>query len=136
MWLTLERLAYLDAGGIDCIEVGQIPYSVRQALGWRSTIVYLSRDSLAHIRQRHPDLSDLDLLLISPAIETGLLIREAGKPYLLACYQHPEDEKQRFKANIKAALGETDLWLHSFHRTHPRQTRALLKRGHKLRDHK
>jgi hypothetical protein len=106
-----------------------------QALRWRSPIVYLSRDSLKHIRDKHPDLSNLDLLMMSPAIENGLLIREANKPYVLACYQHPEDEARRFKVNIKAARGETDLWVHSFHRTHPRQTQALLRRGLKLRDH-
>jgi hypothetical protein len=136
MDLTLERIGELGRGEIDCIEIGQLPQHVAKALGLKNPLVYLSRDSLGHIRQEHPDLTDVELLLASRAIATGLLIREKNKPYLLACFQHPEDANRRYKANMKIAAGNADMWLTTFHRTHPRQTRALLQRGEILRKHK
>jgi hypothetical protein len=135
MGITLQQIRALRRRQIDCIEVGQIPYSIAQRLGLKSTVVFLSSASLAKIKNDHPDITDLELLLISEAIRGDLMVKERVKPYIGICYQHPE-EAVRYKLTLKIADGNADTWVRTFHHTQPRQTKSILKRGPVLRYHK
>ena len=135
MSFTLEDLRGLREGIFSERQVGELPYRDLAALGWRSPLVFLSRSSLAHINQSHPDISDFDLLLLPTLIKSGLLVQENAKPaYISACYQA---DGKRFCAVMKVSVRTRfDIWLVSMRRMRPRQTRAILKRGRVIRMHK
>lgn len=134
MIFALDDIMGLRAGRYSERQVGEIHADVLAILGWRSSIVYLSADSLAHINDRHPDIGDLDLLFLPQMIRKGLLIRESAKPnILLACYQAGD---KRYCASLKmAASTRFDVWVVSMRRMKPRQTRAMLNRGEMIRPH-
>lgn len=135
MSFTLEDLHGLRAGRFSERQVGELPNQDLSILGWRSPLVFLSRESLQHINDSHPDITDFDLLLLPDMIRSGLLIQEVAKPaYISACYQF---DTKRFCAVMKVATrSRFDIWLVSMRRMKPRQTRAILKRGRIIRPHK
>jgi len=96
--------------------------------------VYLSGASLAHIAERHPDITDYDVLLLPQMIAKGLLIRENAKPnVLVVCYQFGD---KRLCASLKMAPRTGfDVWVLSLRRMRKRQTRAMLNRGTLIRPH-
>jgi hypothetical protein len=63
-------------------------------------------------------------------INRGLVIREIR--CLVASYLH---EETRYIATMKRAPS-CEIWITTFHRSKPKQTKALLKRGEVLRTHK
>lgn len=135
MGLTLEDIAALRSGASDPIPVGELPHLIRLALGVRAPHVHLSRQSLEHINARHPDVTDYDLLLLPFTIQHGLILRERRKSnILLASYQQPMSQR-RFVAVMKVTARQCEVWLDSFHRTKPRQTRRLLEKCEVLKRH-
>jgi hypothetical protein len=128
MGLTLEDILDLRSGWREPIIVGELPYFIHLALNLRVPQVHLSTDSLAHIAKKHPDITDFDLLLLTPTIGRGMIMRERKKPnVLLAVYQDPETPR-RFAAVMKIVSSGCEVWLTSFHRAHARQTKQWLKR--------
>ncbi len=107
-----------------------------RATGWVCPYVYLSLASLEYIAARHPDVTDFELLHIPLAIKFGLIIREIGASDRLMISYLPKGGMKRYKCVLKAAAGTTEVWVGTFHRMRPHQTRALLGRGQVLRRHK
>lgn len=137
MGLTLAAIRELEVGWTDPIGVGELRQEVITTLGWPSGIVYLSRETLFHVRERHPETTDIELCLVSLALRNGLIVAEDHRPnFVVVSYQHPEHPDRRYKASLKLASSRFDIWLTTFHRTARRQTRALLKRGRILQRHK
>jgi hypothetical protein len=135
MSFTLEDIQALRQGAFSERQVGELPSRELRTLGWRSPLVFLSRDSLRHINEAHPDINDFDLLLLPEIIRVGLLVQEMEKPaYLAACYQ---SDSKRFCAVMKVSTrSRFDIWLVSMRRMRPRQTQSILKRGRIIRPHK
>jgi hypothetical protein len=114
------------------VAVGPLPPVAVTFLGAAFPTVYLSAQSLRHIESCHPDISELELVCASAAIWDGLLI--GYENIVIASYLNP-DSGQRYKAAVKSAQGGFDLWLTTFHRLSPRQTKRLLRRGTVLKPH-
>jgi hypothetical protein len=135
MSLTLSDIDAVRRKTHDPIPVGELPNLIRLALHLRVPQVQLSHASLMHINEKHPDVTDFDLLLLPFAIRHGLILREIRKRnILLSCYQEPMSHR-RFVAVMKIAAAECEVWLDSFYRTKPRQTKRLLQKCEKLKDH-
>ena len=135
MGLTLADIDALRAKQRDPIAVGEFPDSIRIKLGLRVPIVYLSETGLSHIKQRHPDIDDFDLLILPFAIRHGLILRELKKPQIvLSCYQEPTSHR-RFVAVMKVLDKKFEVWLTSLYRTKPKQTKQLMKKCEKSKDH-
>lgn len=107
-----------------------------RATGWACANVYLSADSLNHIAEEHPDVTDFDLLHIPLAIKYGLIIRDTNASNHLMISYLPKGEGKRFKCVLKAAAEGTEIWVSTFHRIKARQTRAMLRRGSVVRRHR
>ena len=135
MGVTLEQIAAIRNGEIDCIEVGQIPHEIAQRCGIKNPIVYLSRASLDHIREGHPSITDFELLLISEALRVASIVKDVSKPYFFLCLRHPETD-EFFKLALKIAKGDADTWVRTFHRIKKRQVASIARRGTLLRSHK
>jgi hypothetical protein len=133
MAFTLSDLQCLRCKRLASHPIGQIPRNVLSTLGWDMPWVYLSTESCIHIFEKHPDLQEFDVLALPAVINRGLLIREKHRSScLVASYVH---EGTRYIATMKRAA-TYEIWITTFHRSKPKQTKALLKRGEILRDHK
>ena len=125
MAFTLSDLQCLRSKGLASHLIGQIPPKVISALGWDMPWVYLSSESCIHIFEEHPDLREFDVLALPAVINRGLLIRETHRPRcLVASYLH---EETRYIATMKRA-SSCEIWITTFHRSKPKQTKALLKK--------
>lgn len=134
--MTSENLADLALGVKDPIEVCRLDATLASILRVHTPVVFLSRYSLLHIRERHADMTAERLMLLPSALQKGLVIREARRPnHIVFCYQAAR-ETERYIAILKAAVAGHELFVQSFHRAKRRQTRTMLDRGKKLRDHK
>jgi len=132
---TLEDINNLRHGLKANHQVATLHESIQRQLSWKSPIVYLSAQSLAHINTNHPDISDIDLLLLPKIISDGLLVQEIKKPnILLACLQL--DEERRLITSLKRADNGFDIWISSLYRMRRRQTLSILRRGRIIRTHK
>ena len=135
MSLVLEDLHKLKSGWRASVEVCMLPVAVARIMGCAVPAVYLSSDSYEHIRDEHPDVTDVHLLMVPIAIQRGLILREHKRPECLTvCYQ--AEAAQRFIVALKMASTKADFWVTSVHRSKARQTKSLLKRATILRPHK
>ncbi len=122
--------------------MGHLPQSVTTFISAALPYVYLSNYSLTHILEKHGDVSRFDLLCIPMMLSDGLWVGQKdrlgpdGKPNS-ACvsFVHPETAV-RYAGSVKSAAGGFEVYLNTFHRTKPRQTRSTLKRGPILQTHK
>jgi hypothetical protein len=127
MAFTLSDLQRLRRGLLASYPVSQLPQRVLLSLGWDMPWVYLSNESCAHIFREHPDLKEFDVLALPAVIDRGLLVREFRRPqFLVASCLH---ETKRYIAVMKRAASR-EIWVTTFHRSRPRQTKALLRRGY------
>ncbi|HUF55558.1 MAG TPA: hypothetical protein VMM55_03255 [Thermohalobaculum sp.] len=74
MSFTLENIEKIRRGFTH--QVGELSDEVIRAVGWRCPYVYLSADSLSHIAEEHPDVTDFDLLHIPLAIRIGMVVHD------------------------------------------------------------
>lgn len=133
MAFTLSDVQDLRAGRIASHLIGELPVAVCTILGWEHPWVYLSKESCQHIFEIHSDVTEFDLLALPAVIGGALLIRETHRPAcLIASYVH---ETKRYIATMKRARS-LEIWITTFHRSKPKQTSALIKRGTILRTHK
>jgi hypothetical protein len=136
MALTLEDLEDLANNYRDPVRVGEIPSQVAKALGLRNYNVYLSRSSLFHIQEAHPDIDHFALLNLPLAIELGLLIQEIERPHMIIVSYLNSVIEMRFVAALKISQNGTEIWVSSFYRAKSRQTKSILRRGRVLQNHK
>lgn len=135
MSLTLDDIDALRRKKHDPIVVGELPNLIRLVLRLRVPLVHLSKHSLDHINQRHPEIADLDLLLLPFVLRHGMILRQTKKTkVLLAAYQQPMSHR-RFLAVMKVVDKGSEVWLDSFYRTRPRETARLLRSSELLKSH-
>ena len=78
---------------------------------------------------RAPDLSDLDYLQLPYVLAHGLWLEDSFSE-LCAVASCPSDNGLvRYKAVVKRPEASPELWLTTFHRLNPRQTKSLIERG-------
>lgn len=131
--MTLEDLLRLAAGIIDSIPVCRLPPDVCKAIGAKTSIVRLSTASLKHILKDHKDTEVSQILMLPKAIQWGLLVRDGERPsHIVACYQDPHSEKRRFIAVLKVTAKGDEIWVSTFHRAAPRQTKRVLEKGKEI----
>ena len=129
MILSLDDIDGLRRIREHVLKVGELRNDVRVALGLPLPDVHLSKPSLKHINEKHPDVTDFDLLHIPLAIRNGLLLREETKAAkLLAFYKVPEEERY-FIAAFKLAQRGTEMWLDSFYRAKKNQHERLRRKA-------
>lgn len=135
MSLTLSDIDDLRRNRHDPIVVAELPNIMRLALRLRVPLVHLSNQSLRHIQARHPDITDLDLLLIPFVVRHGLILQMKNKrSIILACYQQPMSHR-RYLAAMKVSSKGAEVWLDSFYRTRPRETARLMRKAEVLKRH-
>ena len=127
MGLTLQDIHDCRVGYRNPIVVGELPESIRRRLKLRIPTVHLSRESLAHINQKHPDITDLDLPHIPHVIECGTLMQERAKPNIILSHCKDEESHRHYVTVMKIVAGY-ELWLSSFYRVRDRQIEIFRKR--------
>jgi hypothetical protein len=138
MSLTLEDLEDLanENNDRDPIRVGELPSHVAEVLNLKNHNVYLSRSSLLHIQDGHPDITHFDLLNLPFAIDRGLLVQEIERPHMIIALYLNAISEIRFTIALKISQNGTEIWVSSFYRTKARQTKSILRRGRLLQKHK
>lgn len=134
--ITLNDLTNLALGVTDRLEVGRLDPLTANLIGATTPIVFLSRESLQHIRHRHPVLTAEEYLLLPAVIRNGLIIKETRRPTHIVISFQGAEEIRRYITVIKVTRGGHELYVKTLHRARERQTKALLTRGRILRNHK
>ena len=133
--LELSEIAALREGRRDPILVGEFPLVVQDALKLKVNSVYISLASLKHIERRHTDVTDFDLLLLPVVLRNGLYLQEKTKRNIIISSYHDSISGRRFVAVSKIAANKFEIYVSSFYRTKPRQTRRFLERCEIIRTH-
>jgi hypothetical protein len=93
--------------------------------------VLLSPETVVKQRRQNPDIGLEEYYILPDAIRYGMVAQEYAEQ-LLFCYDHHTG--RRFLVVVETTL-EGKLFVVSFHRTRPRQTKAILDRASLLRKH-
>jgi hypothetical protein len=132
-----QLLRLLNSRGRISVPVGRVELLIAKAIGAETDLVLLSKDTLIKQCERHPDIRAVQYAMLQKALDVGLVLVERANPKTAAiCYQDPTDETKRYRLQIKRTEDRKSIYLTSFHRTQPRQTRALLKRSRIVRSHR
>jgi hypothetical protein len=83
----------------------------------------MSKETLAHIARKHPDITDLDLPHIPHVIECGTLMQERAKPHIILSHCKDKESHRHYVTVMKIVAGY-ELWLSSFYRLRARQIRT------------
>ena len=135
MSLELSDINDLKQKNRNPIHVGSLPYAIAKKLELKNSNVYLSLDSYNHIKKKHKDISDFDLLLFPFVIQHGLLAVERDKPTIIMCsYLEPHMGK-RYLASLKIAANKTEIWALSMYRAKAHQTKVILQRATMIKSH-
>lgn len=130
MVLELSRLQGLRVGppGVSTY-VGDVPVCVSNYLKTAFRSVNISRSTFDKNQREHPDLTDFDYLQLPYVLEHGLWMQDVFSG-LCAVASCPSDNGLvRYKAVVKRPTESPELWLTTFHRLNPRQTKRLIERG-------
>ena len=132
-----EALSFLAEGKRAYIFLAAVEPGIAIALGVEYTRdVKLSRESYAHIKSHHPEITYREFELLPDAIRNGLVIREGGSSKKVSiCYQSPESD-QRYTAALKSTAKGDDIYCTTFHRARKGNTKSKIKRGKIIRRHK
>src|SRR5262245_25601767 len=133
--LTLAALNLLYHGGTGRQLVGKLSPAMASLLNVRTLLIYINAATLRHIIDEKPRQIEIsDVLLLTRMISDGWLVRETSRRNsFVISYQSP---KRQLKAAFKIAAGGEEIWVSTLHQSNARQTRALLKRGTVIRNHK
>jgi hypothetical protein len=104
-------------------------------MGLLVPLVYLSKQSLAHINLRHPDIADFDLLAAPFVLRHGLVLRELRKENTYLASHVGTYCPKRMGLSMKVAHPDCEAYMTSYHRVHQRQTRAWLRRCEIIKTH-
>jgi hypothetical protein len=135
MIFTAQDIGRLRGGSRGPITVGEIRQDVAKAMGLIVPLVYLSKESLAHINLRHPDISDFDLTAAPFVLKHGLILRENRKPNTYLAAHVGLYCPKRTALCIKVARPDREAYMVSFYRLHHRQTRTWLDRCEIVKTH-
>jgi|ERR1700722_3645162 hypothetical protein len=129
MTIELSNLFGLRNGRIREVSVGPLNDIGISHLKSKTDDVRLTHKQLLHI-DKHGGIDDFGIIAIPFGLNYGMFIGEHASPnHLIITYVYP-DNNIRYKAVVKTARGGEELWLCTFHRMRPRQTKDLLKRGY------
>jgi hypothetical protein len=133
MAFTLEHVQKVRNGRPQ--QVGTLPDNVWRLLSWPCPWVYLGQSGLRHIAEKHPDITDFDLLWLPLAIEAGLIVQLDKSPRKILVVHKAEPQKFYLSA-LKSAQGGTEIWVDSFYRIKEERFSSFAKKGRVLRPHK
>ena len=134
MTIELSRIFSLRKGWSKLEIVGPLHDAGSSYLKSNTGLVALSHERLLHI-DKHGGFSDFEIITIPFGLMNGLIIGDDKNPkHLIISYLYP-DNNVRYKTVIKSANNCSELWICTFHRLRPRQTRDLLKRGPIIKRH-
>ena len=132
--MNLDHLRALLLGDRqEPVVVGHIydPALVQVVRAANTHAVLLSQATVVKQAKRHPDIGFEEYCIMPDVLRFGMVAQEHAEQ-LIFCYEHHTEH--RFRLVVKGTiLGE--LFMTSFHRTAPRQTRAILDRADILRRH-
>lgn len=124
--MKADDLLKLSLGIEVRILVCNVPILVASRFNANTVRVHLSRQSLQHIAQQHPEVFPSDILLLPRAIRSGTMFHDLARPkHLTACLPHPEAQGRWLFAGMKFALNMHELWVQTFHLAQPRHMRKL-----------
>lgn len=129
MGVTLSDISDCASGYRNPIVVGEVPDWLRIKLKVRVPQVHLSTESLLHIRKKHPDVAEFDMLRVSLVVEHGTFLREIAKPHVIIAVDRCKETDKQFAAVMKIIDRSCEVWLTSFHRVHARHI-ARWRRKH------
>ena len=133
--VELSEIFHLRKGWKDEVVIGPLASEGVVHLRSSTDIVRLSRNSLIHIEERHGSITDFEIITIAYGLAKGMYISDSKREnHLIINYIYP-DTGFRYKAAVKCANKGQELWVSTFHRLRPRQTKPLLKRGALIRPH-
>jgi hypothetical protein len=133
MPLELSMLHRLVNKTENAILVGHLPQETWLHMAAVHGMIHFSSDSINHIRSKHPDIELIDMLIIPEMISNGLWIGDR-KHNCCISYICPISGS-RFIGAVKSADRGKEHFLTTFHKGGKRQTKSLLRRGPKLRNH-
>ena len=135
MSLELSQITALRRNCMTSAVVGPLAAQGVIFLQSNNPLVSITGERIAHIDASHQGISDVELLSMSYGLRHGLFIADSRKPdCLIVNYLEPGGIR-RFKMAIKAVRHLNELWISTFHRLRPRQTKALLRRGVIIKKH-
>ena len=135
MIFTVEDIDRLRIGWRGPIIVGELPIDVARAMRLCVPLVYLSKESLANINLRHPDVTDFDLTAAQFVLKHGLILREVRKENTYLASHVGIYCPKRMGLSMKVARPDREAYMTSYHRVHYRQTKAWLKRCEIVKTH-
>ena len=116
----------LSLGIVTRLHVCNVPILVASKFNAHTIRVHLSRQSLQHIAEGHPDIFPSDILQLPSAIRTGQIFFDKLRPrHLTAVRPHPAREKRWLMAGMKFSLATHELWIQTFHLGQRRHLRRL-----------
>ena len=118
MIFTVEDIGRLRSGSRGPITVGELPREVSRAMGLLVPLVYLSRESLAHINLRHPDITDFDLIAAPSVLKHGLILREIRRDNTYLASHVGIYCPKRMGLSMKVAEPDREAYMTSYHRVH------------------
>lgn len=133
MTFDISALNNLKAGHYNPAVVGVLPQEAITYLRPATPLVFLSKETLEKNEREHPDVGLWEYLQIPDALRRGLIISERERPNC-AVISFRTPSAVRYKVALKRTANG-DIWITSFHRMAPAQTRRLLNRGGILRRH-
>jgi hypothetical protein len=105
MAFTLWELSLLKDNKQKTVLVGYVPDVVATQMSLSMKEVYLSKQSMDHIFQEHPDINGFDLLHIPNALDHGMIVQEKAKPHCLIISYMDPDTHRRFVFAVKYGEG-------------------------------
>jgi hypothetical protein len=132
--MNIDHLrALLSGERQEPVVVGHIydPALIRVVRAANTHAVLLSRHTIVKQARKHQDIGFDEYCIMPDALRFGLVAQEYAEQ-LIFCYDHHTG--RRFRLMVKGTL-RGELFVTSFHRTAPRQTKAILARADILRKH-
>jgi hypothetical protein len=124
-------LVELLAGKRPELEVGMLPFEVRQNFGCSRETVFLSDESIRHIVQKHGDhIGNHELKYLPQILTSGLWLADDRPTHAIAIC---EVEGVRYKCVVKVTVDRRRTYVKTLHRLSPRQTNGLMRKSRVIR---
>lgn len=136
--MNLEDLCtLLLRDDLSFVRVCDIEPALAEAIGAETREVLLSRLTIEKQLREHKDIGSTQYSLLAAALVRGMAVLNDDRPHTAQiCFQHPRDEKKRYRVFIKRTGDRRRIFVDSFHRTSPGQTKSVLRRGRLIRQHR
>lgn len=137
--ISQNDLLLLAAGRRGDLPIGHICFEARKFFGTSRDIVYLSTQSMRHIRAKHGDHVDLATLQMIPLLlQKGMWIAEKStrkNANFCGVSCKLSEATPRYFVSLKYTRDLTRAYVRTLHKSAPRQTKQKIKRGKVIRDH-